>query len=99
MHLPRPRRDVDADGALETVRFPLDHVAVLCARAHEAVGVAFVAAVVAAAEAGNVRRDFGMFGRELKRRSHELVRAGRRVGRKWDRREGWLIIRTEVAQS
>ena len=97
VHLPRPRRDVDAHGALEAVRFPLDHVAVLRARSHEAVGVALVAALLAPAEARDVAGDLGMLGRELERRRDDFDRTRRRVAGERDRRKVGLFMRTEAA--
>src|SRR5580765_7044442 len=53
VHLPPPRGDVDAHGAFKTVRFPLDHVAILRPRSHEAVSRALVSTLLSPAERGD----------------------------------------------
>ncbi len=75
--------------------FPLDHVAVRGARPHEAVGVAFVSAVLAAAEARDVAGDLGMLGGELKRRRDDFDGPRRCVSLERNRRKVGLFVRTE----
>ncbi len=96
IHLPRPVRDVDADGALDAVFVPLDHVAVLGALLHEAVVVAAVARALASAEAGHVAQDLGVLGGELVRRGHDFRRARRSISLKWNRRQGRVLARPEA---
>src|SRR6266545_7793099 len=60
VHLARPGRDVDADLASDAVLVPLQHVAVFGARAAEAILVALMPHVLAAAKARDIAQDFGM---------------------------------------
>ena len=95
-HLARAGRDVDADGALDAVLVPLDHVAVGGARLDEAVVVAAVAGALAAAEARHVAQDLRMLGGELVGRGDHFRRARRRVALERNRRQRRVLVRPEL---
>ena len=95
MHLAGPGRHVDADGAVQSVLLPLEHVAVGRPRLHEAVRIALMAGIFAAAETGHVARDLRMLGRKLIGGGHDLRRTWRRVSAKRNRRKVRLLVRPE----
>src|SRR5262252_8769296 len=60
VHLPGLGRDVDAHGALESVRLPRGDVALAVARRDEAIVIAAMSAAFAAAETRHIAQHFRM---------------------------------------
>ena len=96
VHLARTIRHVDADRALDAVLVPFDDVARGVSRSDEAIVVAPVPGVLAAAEAGDVAQDFGMFGSELVRGGDDLARTRWLVALERNGREAGLVARSEL---
>jgi hypothetical protein len=78
VHLHRLARDVDADGAAEAVRIPIEHVALGIAARDEARIVRFVTLATTAAVARHVAEDLWVLRGEVIGRADDVHWANRR---------------------
>ncbi len=95
MHLHRVTRDVYADRSGDSVCIPLRDVAGGVARGDEAIVVAAMAFVLAAAIARHVAEHLGMLGGEFVHRAHDLQGPRRRTRVERQRRQVLLRPRAE----